>query len=824
MIPGLIPSPDPTVTDHHLTTPISVAPDALRLRCDPNMLGVATSLELTPLHQVPGQARATEAMDFGLAMNQPGYNVFVMGEPGTGRHVTVEQLLGQQAATRPVPADLCYRHNFDDPFSPCLLSVPAGVGARLRADMGRLLEALGPAVDAALNAEDYTGRIEALEAANKTREDTALRDLGHTSEAEGLSLLRTPEGFVFAPVQQGRPLEPEAYEALPDEDKARIERRVAEFTAQLQTLLETFPQWRAALQAAIDQATRDALMPAVDHLLRPIMATYEAHDAVVEFLDAVRKDLIVRGAEWADGVPGADDGEEDEMALRHHRYQVNVIVDHATTTGAPVVFEDNPGFGHLIGRIEHVSRSAGVVTNFNLIRAGALHRANGGFLVLDANRLFAQPYAWEGLKRALRSREICIEPPAESQGWSGAVTLTPVSVPLDLKVILVGDRDSFHTLHEFDPDFQDLFKVVADFDDDMPRTADSEQSYIRLLAALADSAGLLPMGADALASMVEEGARMAEDAHRLSLQTRVLADLLREADYQARRVAAGLIGAGHVHAALAARRRRFDRYPGNVLESMLDGTVLISTEGARTGQINALVVIELAGERFGQPARVSATARVGEGDVVDIERETDLGGAIHSKGVFILSAFLASRFSRHQPLSLNASLVFEQSYAPVEGDSASLAELCALMSALADVPIAQSLGVTGSVSQFGAVQAIGGVNEKIEGFFDLCRARGLNGTQGVVIPKANVRHLMLRPDVVEACRAGQFRVVAVETVDEALTVLTGVPAGVPDSKGVIPHQTINHRVATALARMSATRHGEGSERNRRHHHPARIRS
>ena len=812
------------VTEPAAQTVTAVDPDNLRLRCDPAALGVTSSGALTPVHLVPGQGRATEALDFGLAMRQPGYNVFVMGEPGTGRHVTVSQMLNQVAATQPVPPDLCYVHNFDDVFSPRLLSVPAGVASRLRSDMAALLRAIGPAVDAALGAENYTGRVEALEAANKTREDAALRDLGHASESEGLSLLRTAEGFVFAPVQQGRPLEPEAYDALDDAEKAQIERKVAEFTAQLQTLLETFPQWRAELQAGIDRSTRDALSPAVDNLLKPLMAAYAGLENVLAFLRAVRDDLVVRGEEWVEGVPGADDGEEDEVALRYHRYQVNVLVDHSGQTGAPVVFEDNPGFGHLIGRIEHVSRLGGTISNFNLIRAGALHQANGGYLVLDANRLFAQPYAWEGLKRALRSREIRIEPPAESQSWSGAVTLSPEPIPCDLKVVLVGDRDSFHMLHEFDGDFPDLFKVVADFDDDMPRNAENEQHYVRLLTALAQGAVLMPLTADALARMVEEGARLAEDAHRLSLQTRVLADLLREADYHARRAGADTIDAEHVTAALAARRRRFDRYPGNVLESMLDGTVLIATEGRRVGQINALVVIELAGERFGQPARITATARVGEGDVVDIERETELGGAIHSKGVFILSAFLASRFSRHQPLSLNASLVFEQSYAPVEGDSASLAELCALMSALADVPISQALGVTGSVNQFGTVQAIGGVNEKIEGFFDLCVARGLTGEQGVVIPKANMRHLMLRPDVVEAARAGRFSVYAVETADQALSILTGMPAGVPDIKGVIPVQTINHRVATALARMSATHHGEGSERSRRHHHLARIRS
>ena len=783
-------------------------PTQLRRRCDPATLGVDDSRQLTGQARVPGQARATEALEFGLAMTHPGYHVFVMGEAGSGRHVTVRQLLREQAAQRPCPPDLCYVHNFDEPLRPRLLSLPSGVGAALREGMAGLLRAIGPAIDAALNAEAHLSRIEALQDAHKVREDTALGELGKASGADGLSLLRTPEGFVFAPTRDGEPMTPEAYAALEAAERSRIEAQVADHTGRLELLLDTFPLWRAQLQAAMDRAVRDALRPTVDTLMRPLRERHADQPTVLAYLDAVHADLVANGEEWVDAEGPEAAAEEEETALGYHRYQVNLLVGHAAGAGAPVVEEDNPGFGNLIGRIEHVARQGALVSNFNLIRPGALHRANGGYLVLDAHRLFAQPYAWEGLKRALRSRQLRIEPPAEAQTWSGAQTLAPEPVPCDLKVVLVGDRESFYLLNDYDADFPDLFKVVADFDDDMPRSAENEQHFIRLLATLADEAALLPLAAGALAAVVEHGARLAEDAGRLSLQTRRLADLLREADYQARRLGVERVEAGHVDAALSARRRRFDRYPTQVREDIIEGTVLIDTDGEEVGQINGLVVVELAGERFGHPTRISATARVGEGDVVDIERETDLGGAIHSKGVFILTAFLAARFARHQPLSLTASLVFEQSYGPVEGDSASLAELCALLSALAEVPITQRLGVTGSVNQSGTVQAIGGVNEKIEGFFDLCQARGLTGEQGVVIPAANVRHLMLREDVVEAARAGRFHVYPVATVDQAMGVLTGWDAGVPDAKGVIPSGSINHRVATALGRMSRIRHGD----------------
>ncbi len=802
-------------------SPLSI--ERLRTRCTPESLGIDDSSELTPMAMMPGQARAAEALSFGLAMEQPGYHVFVMGESGSGRHVTVRQLIAEAAAARPVPPDLCYVHNFDDALKPSLLQLPAGMGARLKQDMATLLRAIGPAVDAALNAENHLARIEALDAAHKKREEGALRELGHASEADALSLLRTPEGFVFAPIDNGQPMSPEAYEALPEDTREAISAKVDGYTERLQGLLDSFPQWRAELQSAIDRAVRQALEPTISNLLRPLLAQYADQAQIVALLNDIQADLLDNGQDWLSSDDPETAADEDETALRYHRYQVNLLVDHDGGQRAPVVSEDNPGFGNLVGRIEHVSRMGALVSNFNLIRAGALHRANGGYLLLDANRLFAQPFAWEGLKRALRARLIRIEPPAEAQSWNTTLTLEPEAVPCDLKVVLIGDRDSFHLLNDYDADFAELFKVVADFDDDMPRTPANEQHFIGLLATLARGAQLLPFDASALAAMVEHGARLTDDAHRLSLQTRLLADTLREADFAARRAGVARVRGDDVREALAARRRRYDRYPGLVLDSMLDGTVLLSTAGARAGQINGLVVIELAGEHFGHPMRITATARVGEGDVVDIERETDLGGSLHSKGVFILSAFLASRFARHKPLSLTASLVFEQSYSPVEGDSASLAELCALLSVLADVPILQSLAVTGSVNQFGEVQAIGGVNEKIEGFFALCLARGLTGDQGVVIPEANVRHLMLREDVVAAAEAGQFHVYSVSNVDEAMSVLTGMPAGAPDSKGVIAQGSINHRVATTLARMSNTRHGDTGQSARRAHGQTRIR-
>ncbi|MDR0737059.1 MAG: AAA family ATPase [Zoogloeaceae bacterium] len=794
-----------------MSLPCPLPPDALRRHSDPDALGFASTAELSPLPFALGQERAEEAIAFGLAIAHPGYHIFVMGEPGESRHTTLFRLVRELAAKGRTPPDLCYLHNFAEPRAPRLLRLPAGRGARLKADLRQLTLDLRPAIEAALNADSHVDRVKSLQEKHKKREEEAIAALGKASEADALGLINTPEGFIFMPMRNGQSMSQEEFEALSAEARQRIEAQVEAWDEKLADLLSEFPGWRQELMRALAHAERHALRPVLAHLTRDLRRHYADLAEVIRFIDAICDDVIQRAAKGLLEEEGEtdEDGEGGDANAAHLlRYQLNLLVDHGKTRGAPVVREDNPGFGNLIGNIEHFPSAHGQATHFNMIRAGALHRANGGYLVLDAARLFAQPFAWDGLKRALKSGRIAIEPPAEAQGWSSQVTLSPAPAPCQLKVILVGERELFALLTENDPDFGELFKVAADFADDLPRTLENEQRFARLIADIGKHAGLPPFDAPAVALLIEEAARHAEHAGRLSLSTRHMSDLMRESGFYAHRAAGDVdvIAADAVRAALAARRRRVSRYPQAILEDILEGGTLISTEGKRAGQANALVVVELAGVCYGHPARVTATARVGDGDVVDIERETELGGAIHSKGVLILTAFLAARYARHQPLSLSASLVFEQSYGQVEGDSASLAELCALLSALAQVPIRQSLAITGSVNQFGEVQVIGGVNEKIEGFFDLCAARGLTGEQGVLIPAASQPHLMLRPDVVEAARAGHFHIYAVATVDEAMQRLTGLPAGTPDTRWMLPRDSINEKVAKALAEMTAAQH------------------
>jgi lon-related putative ATP-dependent protease len=545
-------------------------------------------------------------------------------------------------------------------------------------------------------------------------------------------------------------------------------------------------------------------MSAVGQLIDELKKEYAALPKVVNHLEAVQQAVI----DNADDFRRQEEGPElailgiplgraaGASALR--RYQVNVLIDHSDAKGVPVVYEDSPSHQSLVGRIEHMPQMGALVTDFTLIKPGALHRANGGYLILDARKVLMQPYAWEGLKRALSSREARIESLGQALSLVSTVSLEPEPVPLNLKVVLLGERLLYYLLNYFDPDFGDLFKVAADFEDSMWRTGESEALYVRLIATIARREGLLALDRNACARLIEQGARMAADAGRISVRLRDIADQLREADYWARQAGRGVVTAEDVQHALDARIRRADRLRERLQDEIQRGTLLIDTEGERVGQVNGLSVVALDDFEFGHPSRITASVRLGKGEVLDIQREVKLGGPLHSKGVLILSGFLGGRYAPDRPLSLSASLVFEQTYGEVEGDSASSAELYALMSALADAPVRQSLAVTGSVNQHGEIQAIGGVNEKIEGFFDVCRRRGLTGDQGVLIPATNVRHLMLRDDVVEAVAQGKFHVYPVRTVDEGIALLTGMPAGERDDNGLYPEGTINQRVEVRL--------------------------
>jgi lon-related putative ATP-dependent protease len=785
-----------------------LTPEALCTRCDPGQFSFQTTAELEDLTQVLGQARAVEALRFGIGIRRRGYNLFVLGEPGTGRHSVVRQFLTGQAAGEPVPSDWCYVNNFSESHKPRVLRLPAGTGVRLKRDIEQLMNDLRAAIPAAFESEEYRTRRQELEEKLKEQHESAFEELRLQAEAHGLALIRTPSGMAFAPTRKGEVLGPEEYEKLPEAERQRLEAVIPTLEEQLAKLIHQIPQWRREGQQRIRELDREVTMSAVVHLIDELRKAYAALPAVLEHLDTLQQAVI----DNADDFRHPEEGQEMNIlgitltragggaGLR--RFQVNALVDHSATRGAPVVYEDNPTFAALIGRIEHIAQMGALVTDFMLIKPGALHRANGGYLMLDARKVLLQPFAWEALKRALSSREARIESLGQALSLVSTVSLEPEPIPLELKVVLIGEPLLYYLLAEYDPEFTELFKVAVDFGHDMQRDAAANLLYARLIATLARREDLLALDRAAVARVIEHAARLVEDAGKLTARLREITDLLREADHWAREAQHGLITAADVGRAIDARIYRMDRIRERFQEIIERGTILIDTGGERIGQVNGLSVVELGEFAFGHPSRITANVRLGKGEVLDIQREVELAGPIHSKGVLILSGFLGARYAADRPLALSASLVFEQTYGEVEGDSASSAELYALLSSLAAVPIRQSLAVTGSVNQHGEVQAIGGVNEKIEGFFDLCRARGLSGEQGVLIPVANVRHLMLRHDVIEAVRAGQFRIYPVRTIDEGIELLTGMPAGERDANGLFPDDTLNQRVELRLIGLS----------------------
>ena len=801
-----------------MSPPRALEAGALHTPCDPAALpdpGAADGAP--PPLQAFGQARAIEALQLALAVPARGYNAFVLGTPGSSRHAVVRCLLQAHARTLPAPPDWVILENFADPNRPRALSLPTGEGGRLRDAMQGFIDELGRALATAFEGDEYRSRLEAIQAETRQQEEQALQALGSRAAEQGVVLLRTPQGFAFAPMKDGEPLATEAFEAMPVEERERLARAIEGLRTQLQLLLHELPRSRRQMQMRLRDATRDTMSLAAGHLIDELRERFAHLPPVLAFLAEVQHDIVEAGEALRDLGRSEDEEAAGGMAvsavagtrlsgsLALHRYQVNLLVGREADGHAPVLECDHPTYANLVGRIDHTAHLGTLLTNFTLVRAGALHRANGGFLMLDAPKVLAEPWSWAALKRALRAGEVHIESLPQMLGWAQTSPLEPEPIPLALKIVMVGEREHYYLLQALDAEFGELFKVAADFEDEVARDAASSAGLAQLLGEMAQAQGLRPLQREAAARLVEHAARLAGEAGKLSTHTRTFAELLHEADARAAAQQRAAVSRQDVCQALAARERRADRLRDATLDALRRETLLIATSGTHIGQVNGLAVIELGDFRFAHPMRVSATARLGDGDLVDIERESTLGGPIHSKAVMILAAFLGARYAQDMPLSLSASLVFEQSYGPVEGDSASLAELCALLSALARAPVRQGVAVTGSVNQFGLVQPVGAVNEKVEGFFDACRTRGLDGTQGVVVPQANVQNLMLREDVVQAAAQGLFHVWAVRDSDEAIELLTGVPAGLPNAKGEVPEGSINHRVASELARLSLMR-------------------
>ncbi len=790
----------------------SLAANELYRPADLSGLTFRTTQDLEKVSGVVGQKRAVDAISFGTRIQQPGFNLFVIGSEGARMQRTVESLLREGAPARSELSDWVYVNNFRDPRKPIAIRLPAGRAMQFHDSMHELVDDLKIAIPAVFQSEDYQARRGAIDQTFQTKQGEAFSALQEKASAKGIAILRTPMGFALAPVQDGKIVPPDEFNAWPESRRREVQETIQALENELEAVVRQIPRLEMERRDQIRTLNRETAKIAVSQSIDEVRTRFADLPKVIEHLEAVRGDLVDNVTLFAvkpdeeelPGLPEFRDGNPFQ------RYEVNVLVSHAgADAGTPIVEEVHPTLGNLLGKIEYMPQHGFLVTNFRLIKPGAMHRANGGYLLLDARNLLMEPFSWPALKRMLRQREIRIEDVGHFLGLTSTVSIEPDPIPLDIKVVLFGDRILYYLLAALDPDMREHFKVLADFEDDVDRSPAAEALHARLIASMAQDRGLKPMDREAVALVIEHAARLADHSGKLTLLIEQIGEVLAEADCWAAEAGHDVIGRADVQRALDEKTNRSSRLRDRARESILQDIALIDTTGSRVGQVNGLSVLELGGFRFGRPTRITCRVRPGAGKVVDIEREVELGGPIHSKGVLILSGFLAGRYALDAPMSLFASLVFEQSYGGVEGDSASSAELYALLSALSDLPIRQDLAVTGSVNQHGDVQAIGGVNEKIEGFFDICRARGLTGRQGVLIPKANVQHLMLRQDVVDACAAGQFFVYPVATIDEGIALLTGRLAGRREADAQFTDGSVNRLVEERLKAYAQIRQSFG---------------
>ncbi len=781
----------------------SLSPQQLYKACVLKDLPFKTTRQLEPLAEIVGQNRAQEAVRFALAMPHSGYNVYAVGRNGLGKRTMMLRYLEHHVDTDQQSHDWCYVANFGDPRVPKLLKLPAERGGELRQDMEKLMARLVKVIPQTFDSDSFLERAEQLKNEYVKKQEDELEKVAAQARRKKVSLtVTTPGGYRLVAMNGDEPHTAESFQALTQEQRDKFEEVINKLEKKLRQVLRKLADWEQEYAEKQQELNQETLNSVSGHQIDELVEKYQDLPDVVAFLEAVRVDM----AENLDIF--LEDGEE-QAAMAYasldkkmpRRYLVNLVV-HQKNNEVPVVVEDNPTYHNLFGYVENVTYKGTVFTDFSLIRSGSLHRANGGYLLMDAIKVLEQPFVWDGLKRALRSKAIQINSLERELTLSGTISIEPEAMPLDVKIVLFGDHETWMLLQEYDSEFAELFRVTADFENEMYRTDDSQLLYAKFIASLVSEKDLLHCSNKAVARVIEHSARMAEHQDRLSLQAADIANLLRESDFWARQAGARLIQDTHVERALESARYRSSRIRDQFYDSIRDGTTLVSTSGTCVGQVNALSVLSAGGFEFGLSNRVTASCYYGDGAVMDIERDVKLGGNIHSKGVMILSSWLASHFSVMDPMHLSASITFEQNYGEVDGDSASLAELCALISSLSGVPVRQDLAITGSVNQFGEVQPIGGVNEKVEGFFATCQLKGgLTGTQGVIVPSTNVQNLMLDSEVVKAVREGQFSVYAVSRMEEAVSLLLDKPAGKADAKGRYPKHSVFGIIQHRLEKM-----------------------
>ncbi|MBN2378734.1 AAA family ATPase [candidate division WOR-3 bacterium] len=745
----------------------------LRGRIAPDRFSFKTTDDLEPLHGTIGQERGVRAIRFALAHGTPGFNCYVSGPVGTGRMTSVTSLVRRRAREEKSPLDWVYVYNFEKPSEPIPVSLKNGTAHVFATKMDEFVKSCRNELPKIFDSEEYQDELKKVAAKYEERKEAEFKKLTEEAQKRDFMIQRGPTGLFPIPIREGKPLEQEVFQKLPKEEQEKVRKAGQELTEIMEAILAEVRRIETELIEALTEYDRKVAYYALGLLLNPLMEEHKKETRISKYFNWVKRDIV----KHIDLFKKTDDQEKiAHLRALLERYQVNVFVDNSQYNGAPVIFEDNPTYYNLFGAIEYRNVNGNMVTDFSKIKPGGVHRANGGYLLLPARELLAQPFAWEALKRTLLSNEAKIENISEKVRGAIIETLRPQPIPVDFKVIIVGSPYIYSLLHELDEDFRRLFKVRADFDVDMPRDEENELAYARFIAARCKYDGLRPFTREAVTSMIEYGSRAAADQERLSTRFLQISDLASEASFWAMDAGSPVVKPEHIDKALEENIYRSSLVEEKLQDLMLRGTLLIDVDGEKVGELNGLTVMTLGDFSFGKPVKITARTWLGKKGVLQIERETRMSGPIHNKGVLIITGYLGGTFAGKHPLPLSASLTFEQLYDELEGDSASSTELYALLSSLSGVPLTQSIAVTGSVNQYGVVQPIGGANEKIEGFFSLCKAKGLTGGQGVMIPAPNVTNLMLRQEVLDAVKADKFHIYAVQTIEQGIEVLTGVTA------------------------------------------------
>ncbi len=781
-------------------------PASLRWRCDPSTFNFRTTADIPPLKGIVEQERPVRAIRFGLDITSPGFNIYVSGLTGTGKSTVIKTFLEEIAAKMPTPEDWCYVYNFKDPASPIVLNLKAGRAKALQVEMDELVRYLKAEIPKAFESKEYEESANKLIRENQEAQQALLNQLTEKAKREGFAIEVTKVGISLIPIMEGKTLSPEQYENLDDATKKEIENRRAKLQEDIQTLLRQVRDVNKVSRDRINELQRQVGLYVVGVRIDGIKEQYADSPTVISYLSDVQDYILSHLEDFTEDTTKQESAATPQIRLEPQiepflKYRVNIVVDNTDLKGAPVVIETNPTYYNMFGRVERRAQFGTLLADFTLIRAGSYAKANGGFLVVNAHDVLLNFGVWETLKRAVKNKEVRIEDLTEQYGLVPVAGMRPSPIPAEVKIIMIGNLRIYHLLYGLDEDFRKIFKVKADFDSQMDNDPTSLHNYASFISSRCHDEGLLHFDPSGVAEVVEYGAWLVDDQKKLSARFSDIADIVREASYWAREAGKSNVSGAHVQRAIEEKCYRSNLVEERIRELITDGTLLVDTKGEMVGQVNGLAVIDLGDIRFGKPSRITAKTHVGKSGVVDIERESKMSGKIYEKGVLILSGYLGAKYAQERPLSLSASLCFEQSYEGIDGDSASSTELYALLSSISGVPIKQGIAVTGSVDQNGQVQPIGGVNQKIEGFFDVCKAKGLTGEQGVMIPTQNVKNLMLRKDVVEAVAAGKFNIYEVKTIDQGIEILTGVPAG-ERINGSYSEGTVNYRVDQRLKEIS----------------------